>query len=462
MTQYLILGSGIAGRRAADAIRAQDSAGEVTLIDEQPNPFYARPMLVELLAKNLGSEKIPTRELQRLADSGIQLELGAHIQELRPNDQRIKLQDGKLLSYDKLLIASGRKAARLPCDDGQTNGVVYFDRLNEALELSATVKPTLRVAVYGTSYQALGVTAGLRRRGIETTLLVPEDRILADALDPIASDIVEKRLQQEGVNVITQANIHMLVKEQSDLQAVVVGNGAKITTDLLIVTSPQAPLNDYLAQTALVTNGGILVDNKLRSSIENIYVAGDIAELSGDSRTNAMLQTGWLRAWKQGDIAGSNIAGASLAYNDIPSIRTRALDLDIVCLGDSGAEGPGITYETAGIHPDVPYIYKKLVYRNDHLIGAIFIGDVTEAGTVEHWIQDGLGASQCDKAVLDQMFGTRFGQAVAHGVLCPVCKFQMQMDESTQEGSIITCPACGLDFKIARLPNGAYTAISVG
>lgn len=461
MTQYLILGSGIAGRRAADAIRARDGSGEITIIDQQPNPFYARPMLVDLLAKNLGSEKIPTRERQRLADNNIQLELEARIQELRPGDQRVKLHNGKLLSYDRLLIASGRKAARLACDDGQTNGVVYFDRLSEALELSANVKPTLRVAVYGTSYQALGVTAGLRRRGIETTLLLPEPHILSDALDPTASDIVEKRLQQEGVTIITQANIHMLVKEQSELQAVVVGNGEKIPADLLIVTAPQAPVGDYLGETGLATERGIQVNNNLRSSIENIYVAGDIAQLPGDNSSNAMLQTGWLRAWKQGDIAGSNIAGASLAYNDIPSIRTRALDLDIVCLGESGAEGPGISHETTDIHPELPYIYKKLVYRNEQLIGAIFIGDVTEAGNVEEWIEHNLKSTQCDQAIREQLLGAHFGQAAAHGVLCPVCKFQMQMDSTTQEGSIITCPACGLDFKIAKLPNGAYTAISV-
>lgn len=460
MTQYLILGSGIAGRRAADAIRAQDNTGEVTLIDEQANPFYARPMLVELLAKNLGSEKVPTKELQRLADSGIRLELESYIQELRTGDKRVRLGDGKLLSYDKLLIASGRQAARLPCDDGQTGGILYFDRLAQALELSSTIQPTRKVAVYGASYQAMGVLAGLRRRGIECTLLLPEDRILADVLDPVASNILEQRLEQEGVTLVKQAPIHMLEKNQAgSLSAVVAGSGIKVQADLLIITAPQNPLSDYLTNSDLSVAQGIQVDNGLRSSIDDIFVAGDIAQLQGDTSSNPMLQTGWLRAWTQGDIAGTNMAGGSLKYEGVPSIRTKAMDLDIVCLGDSNASGPDITTES-GDYPyaEVPYIYKKLIYRNKRMVGAVFLGDVTEAGAVEQWIRKGLTAEQCDRQVLSQMFDPHFGKAAAHGILCPVCKFQMQMEAGHKEGSIITCPACGLDFQIATLPNGAFTA----
>lgn len=462
MTEYLILGSGIAGRRAADAIREQDANGEITIIDEQANPFYARPMLVELLAKGLGADKIPAKEKNRLAESGIKLELGTRIKELRARDQRVLLDDGRLITFDKLLIASGRKAARLPCDDGQTSGVLYFDRLTEALELSSTLKPSRKVAVYGASYQAMGVLAGLQRRGIECTWLLPDARILPDVLDQVGSEILEGRLQQEGITLVKNAAIHMLEKEQSALQAVVAGNGQKIPADLLIVTAPQEPLSDYLTQSELAANGGISVNTSLQSSIDNIYVAGDIAHLGSEASSNAMLQTGWLRAWIQGQIAGSNMAGGSIVYDRVPSIRTKALDLDIVCLGESNATGPDITTES-GAYPyaEVPYIYKKLIYRNKCMVGAIFLGDVTEAGMVEQWITKGLTAEECDAKVLSQMFDPRFGAAAAHGVLCPVCKFQMQMDDATKEGDIITCPACGLDFRIAKLPNGAYTALPV-
>jgi 3-phenylpropionate/trans-cinnamate dioxygenase ferredoxin reductase subunit len=462
MTEYLILGAGIAGRRAADAIREQDADGEITLIDEQANPFYARPMLVELLAKGLGAEKIPAKEKNRLAQSGIKLELGARIKELRARDQRVLLDDGRLITFDKLLIASGRQAARLPCDDGQTSGVLYFDRLAQALELSSTLKPSRKVAIFGASYQAMGVLAGLARRGIECSWLLPDARPLPDALDKVGSEILEARLQQEGITLVKNATIHMLEKEQSALQAVIAGNGQRIPADLLIVTAPQEPLSDYLIHSDLASDGGIPVNAKLQSSMDNIYVAGDIARMTSDSSSNAMLQTGWLRAWTQGQIAGSNMAGGSATYDRIPSIRTKALDLDIVCLGESNASGTDITTESGAYpYPEVPYIYKKLVYRNKRMVGAIFLGDVTEAGMVEQWIRKGLTADACDAKVLSQMFDPRFGKSVAHGVLCPVCKFQMQMDESTTEGDIITCPACGLDFKVAKLPNGAYTAISV-
>ncbi len=460
MTQYLILGSGIAGRRAAEAIRERDASGEIVMIDEQPKPFYARPMLAEMLAKGQGADKIPAKEHNRLVESGIKLQTGTKIKELRAHDQKVLLGDGRLLPYDKLLIASGRKAAKLACDDGETTGVVYFDRLAEAEQINAAVKSVRRAVVYGASYQAMGVLSGLSQRGVACTLVLPEERLLPGALDAVAADILEERLRREGIEVLKSAPIHMIEKAQSALAAVVAGSGNKIAADLLVVTAPQAPLVDYLRQSDLAAAQGVEADNRLRSSFENIFVAGDVARLPIDTLPDTMLQTGWLRAWKQGQIAGANMAGASLSYDGIPTVRTKVLDLDLVCLGRSAATGEGVRYET-GKYPreELPYIYKKLVYANDKVVGAIFVGDVTEAGTVEQWISKGMTAKDCDRRVIDQMFNPHFGPAAAHGVLCPVCKFQMQIDSQAKEGTVITCPACGLDFRIQRLPNGAFCAL---
>ncbi len=169
---------------------------------------------------------------------------------------------------------------------------------------------------------------------------------------------------------------------------------------------------------------------------------------------------GWLRAWKQGHIAGANMAGDSLAYEGIPSLRTKVLDLDLVCLGESNATGDNVRHES-GSYPyeELPYVYKKLVFRGRKVVGALFIGDVSEAGEVEQWIRKGLNKQECDQRIINQMFSLQFRKPVTHSVLCPVCKYQMQHSEQEKKGAITTCPACGIDFEIERLPNSAYRAV---
>jgi NAD(P)H-nitrite reductase large subunit len=195
----------------------------------------------------------------------------------------------------------------------------------------------------------------------------------------------------------------------------------------------------------------------------NIFAAGDAAHLAAEQVRGISSEVGWLRAWRQGRIAGINMAGADATYKDNPSLRTKILDLDVVCLGSSDAQGEGVRIESGDFpFPELPYIYKRLTYVDDRIAGAIFIGDVSEAGVVDEWIGKGLKASQCDRAVLEKIFSTRFQRSGAQGVLCPVCKYQMQLESGAGEGTIVTCPACGIDFRMERLPNGNLHAVAVG
>ena len=153
------------------------------------------------------------------------------------------------------------------------------------------------------------------------------------------------------------------------------------------------------------------------------------------------------------------MAGGSAVHKGFPSLRTKALDLDIVCLGDSDATGEDIR-ENSGQYPyeEMPYIYKKIVYKDEKVSGAIFLGDVSEAGRIEQWIRQGVRADQCQKEVLDQMFQPRIHEFAALGSLCPVCKFQIQIEDTFEEGAVVTCPACGLEFRLQRMPNGVFRA----
>ncbi len=464
MKRYLILGSGVAGRRAAKAIHRKAVDSEITIVEEQSNPFYARPMLGEQFGRKAVAVQSAAKEKERLLELGIKFKTGAKVNELRLHDQTVLLNTSEVLFFDKMLIASGVRTTRLVCDQGSSAGVVYMNGLDDILALGSKMDTVRKAVVFGAGYQALGALKGLCGLGIECTLVIPEERLWSQSLDAAASTIIEQRLSQEKIKIIKKSNIEFIEQDGDVLRSVVVTGGNKISTDLLVVAGPQEPVLDYLSAGELSTDRGIIVDAGLKTSAQNIFAAGDVAQLAAESMMAENLQSGWLRAWKQGNIAGENMVSGdvNVTYDGIPSMRTRVFDLDLVCLGLSGAEGEGIEAQSGNYpYEEMPYIYKKIIYKQGKAAGAIFLGDVSEAGAVEEWIRKGITARECDKQVLANMFELQYKSSAAYSVLCPVCKFHMQIDDKAEEGSIITCPACGIDFKIEHLSNGAFNAVPV-
>ena len=463
MNRYLILGAGIAGRRAAEAVIGRDPDSSITMVETHSNPFYPRPMLGELLTTKLGVESIASKDQNLFAAPQFDLRTGMAVKKLHLGDQTVVMGNKEVIPYDKLLIASGRRTLRRSTGEfADVPSVVYLDHLDDAQEFSSQVKVAKRAVVFGSSFQAITAVKVLRGRDIETTLVLPEDQLWPGALDRVSSEIIENRFADEGITVLKSAEVLFLEKRGSDLQEVLISSGIRIPADLLVMAAPQNPLADYLENGELKLNHGIQVDGMLHTSAQNVFAAGDIAYLPSEKFAGSMPQIGWLRAWQQGEVAGVNMAGGDNFYKGIPSLRTKVMDLDIVCLGSSDLQGDDISMESGSYpYPELPYIYKKIIYRDDRAVGAIFIGDVSEAGTVESWISKGLKKSQFDRTVYEQMFASHFTTGGTHGVLCPVCKFQMQADKNTEEGAIITCPACGIDFRMVRMPNGKFHAVAV-
>lgn len=460
MSQHVILGGGVAGRRAAEIIRKRSPEAQVVIVDEQEEAFYYRPMLGEVAAGRFGPEQILAGKKEGLARLGVRVLEGTQVTSLDPKAQEVVLSNGDRLAYDKALIASGMRTERIQGDDGRGRGVVYLDILPEAIRMASRLGSTRKAVVYGGSLQATAALRALRARNIDCILLLPEERFWKGILDPIASEILEDRMRQEGVTLIKEVEIGDLVWEDQDLKTVVLSTGEKIPADLLVVASPQRPRVDYLEDRDLIGERGLRVDRNLRTSRENLFGAGDVVALPAVHTGEVLPQPGWVSAWRQGNVAGLNMTGQGAVYSGFPTLRAKVLDLDLVCLGLSDAKGEGIK-EESGDYPyeELPYIYKKLVTKDRKVVGAVFMGDVTEAGAVEGWIRKGLRADECDKKVLDQMFLPRIQPSGATAALCPICKFRMQVEEDYEEGTVLTCPVCGVEFRLNRMPNGAFRAV---
>jgi NAD(P)H-nitrite reductase large subunit len=461
MNNYVIIGAGIAGRQAATAIRQRDDSGKITMIEAQADPYFARPMLGDLIGRGSIASQVSNENKKSMSKLGINFITGVSVKELRHRDQKTVLSTGQVLPYDRLLIAQGNRTAPLRCDKGNVSGVYYMDQMADIKAISGVLGNMKNVVVFGDSYQSMGVVRGLHEHGIKCTLIIPTEQLWPEVLDAVAASIIEDRFAQSGIKLIKGASVQALQDNNGALQNIIIDGGDQVAADLLIVTAPQMSEFSGLSESGLTTPNGIIVNGGLETSLNNVYAAGDIAKLK-TATMNGLTQLGWLRAWTQGQIAGSNMTGGQLNYTDVPSVRTRIMDLDLVCLGQSAAQGDDVKVET-GDYPydEMPYIYKRMTFKDGKAVGALFLGDVNEAGVVDEWIKKGLTQQECNPAVLRNMFQLHFKSVTAHGVLCPVCKFHMQIEDEAAAGSVITCPVCGLDFKIERLENGRMHAIAV-
>ncbi len=461
MNRHVILGAGVAGRRAAEIIREREAEDEIVLVDRAPDPFYYKPMLGEWVAGSLARERIATR--RRLAEKDVRLETGVMGAEVDPAAGMVALEGGERLAFDRLLIATGRKTRRAPWDDGDCREVVYLDGLSDAEGLAALLESARRGVVWGMGFSALSAVRALRARGVACTVVFGGERFWQRVLDPTSSRILEDRLRQEGAELVAGVEVEEIVRAGGRLEAVRTSQGEDLPADLLVVAGPQVPATDFLQGAEWAGPAGVIVDGTLRTRYENVFAAGDVAALPGMGGGEPAPRPGWLSSWQQGNIAGMNMLGGSARFEGIPAVRTKVFDVDVVCLGLSDLKGEGVREET-GDYPyeELPYIYKKILFKDDRVVGALFLGDVSEAAVVERWIREGRRAADCDQKVLDQMFQVRLPSGEVSGALCPVCKFQIQVAEDAAEGTVVTCPACGVEFRLQRMQNGVFRAELAG
>lgn len=464
MTRYLILGAGVAGRRAAEVIIREDKAAEITMVDEARDPLYYKPLLGASLAKGFDHARLIDAQRRLFDAQRVRLLAGVKVNSIDTVSRTVSLGGAGSVQYDTVLVACGRKTVRPPWASESTSGVFVFDCLQDAQGIVTMLAGVRRAVVYGPGIQALDALRGLRSCGVQCVYLLDSGRLWPGVLDPIASDIVCERLRQEGVTVVFESPIERVEQEGGSVKAVVTTGGERIPADMVIAASPQTALHDFLLSSDLEVGKGLVVDASLRTNREGVFAAGDVAEpvLAAPLDRGHGPQVGWLNAWRQGSVAGTTMCGGSAQYSGIPSVRTKVLDLDVVCLGMTDARGEGIREESGGYpYPELPYIYKKIVYYKGRVAGALLLGDVSEAGRLEGWVREAVPADRCEASLSDQMFNVRAPKAAAVGALCPVCKFQIQVEDSYKEGDVVTCPACGIDFRLRRMPNGVFAAETV-
>ncbi|HRI56250.1 MAG: FAD-dependent oxidoreductase [Anaerolinea sp.] len=388
-TRYCIVGQGVAGIAAAQAIRAADAAGPITLISDDPHGYYSRPGLAYYLTGEIQRGHLfPWRE-QEFQQLGLHRVLGRAIS-LNPAEHRLWLANNVPLVYDRLLLATGASAVRPTLPGSDLPQVIKLDNLADADQMLALARRAQSAVVVGGGITALEIVEGLRQHCRRVHYLLRGQRYWSNVLDEAEARLVMQRLAAEGVRIHTHSELAAIEAKRGRVAAVLTTAGQRIACDLVAIAIGVAPRAELAQAAGLAVARGILVDETLRTSDPDIFAAGDVAQVFDPRAGKALLDTLWNSARSHGHTAGQNMAGGALRYvKPMPLNVTRLAGITTTIIG---AVGAGRDADLIGIARGDSELWRELgqalVAEEEHevnrlrllvglttLVGAVLMGD---------------------------------------------------------------------------------------
>jgi 3-phenylpropionate/trans-cinnamate dioxygenase ferredoxin reductase subunit len=327
LDSVVIVGGGLAGASAAFELRKLDFAGRVTLIGEEQDPPYERPPLSkEYLRGEKPLEAAHVRPLADYAENGIELLRGRRAVTLDAPTRRVNLDDGTTLGYDALVIATGAAARTLGSTRAFLEGVRYLRTAADADALRAAASSASAIAVIGGGWIGSEVAASLRQLGHDVTLISNLERPLERVLGPEVADVYRSVHLQHGVRIV-RGHVSLLEGDRH-VDGVRLSDGQRIPADLVVVGVGAAPRIKLATRGGLETReGAILTDEYLRTSVPNIYAAGDVALAWHPRFARHVRVEHWDNAIHQGRTAATNILGAAVPYARTPYFYSDQYDV---------------------------------------------------------------------------------------------------------------------------------------
>lgn len=390
MKRYVIVGTGVAGIAAAEAIRSRDTEGEVLLISDDPFGFYSRPGLAYLLTGEVPEKQLypfSRRDFKYLRLRFLQ----DRVTELDTERHRLRTAEGREIPYDRLLLATGSSAVLPPLPGIDLEGVVKLDDMQDAKRILKLARHARRAVVTGGGITALELVEGLLARGVKVHYVLRGERYWRQVLDEQESMIVEHKLEEDGVQIHRRSEIAEILGKRGKVAGVRLKSGEVIRCDLVAIAVGVRPNKQMAEAAGLQCDRGILVDEYMRTSAPDVFAAGDVAQVYDPFTGKAVLDTLWPTARAQGWAAGLNMAGAQQPYlRRVPINVTRLAGITTTIIGTvarqrEDADTLGIVRgdsETWRILPDAIAAQEgfevnriRLMIAENHIVGAVVMGN---------------------------------------------------------------------------------------
>ena len=382
--KHVIIGAGPAGVVAAETLRRSDPSCEIVILGDEPEPPYSRMAIPYLLAENVG-------------EPGTYLRHGdAHFEKLAIEVRRVRadgvdtvrksvaLSDGGAIGYDRLLIATGAHPIKPPVEGMDSEGVENCWTLADARRILARAKPGSKVVLMGAGFIGCIVLEALAARGVGLVVVEMADRMLPRMMDETGGAMIARWCESKGVAVRTGTRVTGIARDNGKL-TLATEPGGPVEADLVVCATGVSPNTGFLAGAGIESDIGILADRRLRTSAEDVYAAGDVAQgpdfSSGRREVHAIQPT----AVEHGRIAALNMAGIDTPFRGSLSMNVlNTLGLVSSSFGLwMGAEGG----ERSVAADEARSRYLRLEFEEDRIVGALALGLTLHVGVLRGLIQ---------------------------------------------------------------------------
>ena len=377
---YVIVGGSAAGINAVEAIRSVDKEGKITLISDEEFPLYSRCLITYFIAGKLTEDKLKYRSSDFYEKEKVNALLGIRAKKLSPEKRKIILNNGKELTYDRLLIATGASPKMVEAPGSDKQGILGLRTYRDAQLINGRLDKVNRVSILGGGLIGLRAAYSLHARNKKVKVIVKSNQVLSQMLDRGAANFVRRKIEQKGIQVMTGLAAVEFLGER-EVTGLVLDDGRRVECELVIVGKGVRPNLELVKGTEIKTEYGIIVDEYLQTNLSNIYAAGDVAQakdlVTGQSTINAL----WPCAVAQGRVAGLNMAGKKLKYDGSLAMNSiEFFGLPVISMGVTRPKEK--EYEQLVKEDEKNFVYKKVVLKENRLKGMILVNKIEQAGVM--------------------------------------------------------------------------------
>jgi nitrite reductase (NADH) large subunit len=378
MTTYLIIGNGVAGNAAAENIRKYDPAGKIMIFSRESRPFYYVPALPEYLAGAKSVDQVIIHPQKWYDQNRIDLHLNTTVTKIDPVQKVVETHQGERFPFDRLLLTTGGKSFIPPMQGTDSPGVFTLKTLADADRIKEWAAKVKTAVLIGGGLLGLEAGNGLRRSGLKITVVEFFPRLLPRQMDVPGAAILQSQMEDMGFTFYLGAKTKEIASVPGGLE-VRLESGDKIPGEMVLISAGLRPDLTLAQALNLDLDKGVKVDDAMRTSRENIYAAGDLVEHRG------RLYGIWPAAMEQGTVAGAAMAGQAATYEGtLPSNVLKVVGIDLVAAGDIDADGK---LESIVHQDEAQKTYRKLVIQDNHLAGAILLGDIRGSAEIQDAIK---------------------------------------------------------------------------
>jgi 3-phenylpropionate/trans-cinnamate dioxygenase ferredoxin reductase subunit len=373
---FVIVGAGLAGAKAADALRSLAFDGRVVLIGEETERPYDRPPLSkDYLQGKSEKEKIYLHPEGWYAGHDVELRLDSRVTAIDRGARQLIVQGGEHIGYDKLLLTTGSSPRRLSVPGHDFDGVLYLRGLRDCETIKAALATAKRAVIVGAGWIGLETAAAARAAGVDVTVLETARLPLLGVLGPEMAEIYAALHTEHGVELRMGIEVAEMIGVDHRASGVRLADGSQVEADVVVVGVGITPNTELAEMAGLTTDNGIVVDEHLRSADPDVYAAGDVANAYYPSLGRHLRLEHWSAALNQGPVAAANMVGRRTVYDHVPYFFSDQYDMGMEYWGYVEAGG-----------------YDQVVFR----------GEVATGEFIAFWLHQGRVLAAMNVNIWDQ------------------------------------------------------------